>query len=195
MDGVEEERRGSQGKRNSNVGGRGEDIHGDGEPLLERLLPHQRRAIASALLFLKAAAISPARATKAQLLRFLLFFILSLSFFSSFFHSLTLLSFFFCSSSLSRAKLGYYRCYYHAFSLLHFRSVSSFHRFFSCFSLFCTLFSLSLSLSFLLFVPLPLFSRESSLCNEQRVLCARARILFGLSVFVGESVGEQRFFS
>lgn len=148
MDGVEEERRGSQGKRNSNVGGRGEDIHGDGEPLLERLLPHQRRAIASALLFLKAAAISPARATKAQLLRFLLFFFLSLSFFSSFFHSLTLLSFFFCSSSLSRAKLGYYRCYYHAFSLLHFRSVSSFHRFFSCFSLFCTLFSLSLLSSF-----------------------------------------------
>lgn len=92
MDGVEEERRGSQGKRNSNVGGRGEDIHGDGEPLLERLLPHQRRAIASALLFLKAAAISPARATKAQLLRFLLFFFLSLSFFSSFF-SLPLSSF------------------------------------------------------------------------------------------------------
>lgn len=86
MDGVEEERRGSQGKRNSNVGGRGEDIHGDGEPLLERLLPHQRRAIASALLFLKAAAISPARATKAQLF--------SASFSSSFFLPLTFLLFF-----------------------------------------------------------------------------------------------------
>lgn len=171
MDGVEEERRGSQGKRNSNVGGRGEDIHGDGEPLLERLLPHQRRAIASALLFLKAAAISPARATKAQLLRVLLFFFLSPSYFSSFFRSLTLLSFFFCSSSLSRAKLGYYRCYYHACSLLHFRSVSSFHRFFSCFSLFCTLFSLS-SFFFLFLSPCSLASLR---CAMNRGCCVRER--------------------
>lgn len=171
MDGVEEERRGSQGKRNSNVGGRGEYIHGDGEPLLEQLLPHQRRAIASALLFLKAAAISPARATKEQLLRFLLFSFLSLSFFFSFFHSLILLSFFFCSSSLSRAKLGYYRCYYHAFSLLHFRLVSSFHRFFSCFSLFCTLFSLS-PFFFLFLSPCSLASLR---CGMNRGCCVRER--------------------
>ena len=111
MDGVEEEGRESQGKRNLE-----RERAKRGQPWRRRaiararLLPHQRlRAIAPALLFLKAAAISPARTTTA----------------SAFFHSLSSSSSFFPSTSLPplqaffhqfpdcrRAKLGYYRrCY------------------------------------------------------------------------------------
>lgn len=64
MDGVEA--RETRKPREEELGreGYGDDGHGDGEPLVARLLPHQRRAIALELVFLEAAAISPARATE-----------------------------------------------------------------------------------------------------------------------------------
>ena len=166
MDGVEEEGRESQGKRNLE-----RERAKRGQPWRRRaiararLLPHQRlRAIAPALLFLKAAAISPARTTTA----------------SAFFHSLSSSSSFFPSTSLPplqaffhqfpdcrRAKLGYYRrCYLPSCPSLSPPISSSVFLLLVRFP-FCTSFSIFLFFFLVLFFS-PLVSFASLRCLERR---------------------------
>lgn len=110
MDGVEEEGRGSQGKRNLDVRGQGEDSHGDGEPLPERgfyhtndyaLLPRHCYFRRQLLLVQRELPLPPLSST--------LFLFLRLSLPSAPPPSLPLSVFFYSSLDCRRAKLGYYR--------------------------------------------------------------------------------------
>ena len=197
MDGVEEEGRGSQGKRNLDVRGRGEDSHGDGEPLLERgfyhtndyaLLPRHCYFWRQLLLVQREL---PRHCLSAF---FYSLFILSLSFFVFFpfpapFPPFPV--FFYSFLDCRRAKLGYYRRHY----LPSFPLSSNFVQCLLSTRSFPV--SFSFARSFRSFSSFPFFFLSSCFsflrCSGRRE--GREYYLFGLCVFVGESTETAVFFS